>query len=219
MVRAFVQRHGLSPTLTALVLSALTVLMAVRFIGLTEAPPGFYVDEAAIAAQIICVRTTGADADGNPWPLFADVLGGGQVSPPTLYLGALWTALLGDGVASFRSLAGAAGVVILISLALVTWRLGAQPLAVPAIRQLAMAIPPVTGVLGPHHRGGHLGGCAGSICVRQPFRSAVGSRHGLARLRAAVGGGGLRLSAATPRNSIPTVKLLSHLSGINSIGV
>mgnify|MGYP003111554166 FL=1 len=141
MVRAFVQRHGLSPTLTALVLSALTVLMAVRFIGLTEAPPGFYVDEAAIAAQIICVRTTGADADGNPWPLFADVLGGGQVSPPTLYLGALWTALLGDGVASFRSLAGAAGVVILISLALVTWRLGAQPLAVPAILLIAASSP------------------------------------------------------------------------------
>jgi len=54
----------------------LALLIVARFTGLDRAPPGFYVDEAAIAAQVICLRTTGADADGNPWPLFAPVLGG-----------------------------------------------------------------------------------------------------------------------------------------------
>jgi len=103
----------------------LALLIVARFTGLDRAPPGFDVDEAAIAAQVICLRTTGADADGNPWPLFAPVLGGGQASPPTLYFGALWTAIGGDSVASFRALAAFAGVVIITSVVAVTASLSA----------------------------------------------------------------------------------------------
>lgn len=41
-------------------------LIASRFIGLDQSPPGFYVDEAAIAAQVMCLRSTGGDAQENP---------------------------------------------------------------------------------------------------------------------------------------------------------
>ena len=116
---------GLSRPLGGFLGALLALLIVARFTGLDRAPPGFYVDEAAIAAQVICLRTTGADADGNPWPLFAPVLGGGQASPPTLYFGALWTAIGGDSVASFRALAAFAGVVIIASVVAVTASLSA----------------------------------------------------------------------------------------------
>lgn len=99
------------------ILLILVLLLSLRFWNLQEAPPGFYVDEAAIAAQVICVRQSGRSLQGEPWPLFAEVLGGGQASAPTLYLGAAWTTLFGDSVAAFRGLAAAAGLIILAAVA------------------------------------------------------------------------------------------------------
>lgn len=132
---------GLSRPLGGFLGALLALLIVARFTGLDRAPPGFYVDEAAIAAQVICLRTTGADADGNPWPLFAPVLGRGQASPPTLYFGALWTAIGGDSVASFRALAAFAGVVIITSVVAVTASLSAQAVAIPLAALLALSSP------------------------------------------------------------------------------
>jgi hypothetical protein len=132
---------GLSRPLGWALGALLALLIVARFTGLDRVPPGFYVDEAAIAAQVICLRTTGADADGNPWPLFAPVLGGGQASPPTLYLGALWTAVWGDGVASFRGLAAFAGMVIIASVVAVTASWSAQSVAIPLAALIALSSP------------------------------------------------------------------------------
>lgn len=96
-----------------------------RFVALETSPPGFYVDEAAISAQVICLRQSGADLHGQRWPLFSQVLGGGYATPAYLYTGALWTALFGDSITSFRSMValfGALTVVGVFFLALRLWR-------------------------------------------------------------------------------------------------
>ncbi len=88
----------------------------VRFAGLETSPPGFYLDEAAIATQIACVRQTGADAFGNRLPLFSPVLGGGFAHPPYLYAGVAWTSVFGDSIGSLRALAAAFSLVMLLGL-------------------------------------------------------------------------------------------------------
>lgn len=87
-----------------IVMTIVFVATAARFAFLELAPPGFYIDEAAISAQVICLRQSGADLLGNHFPLFAQVLGGGYATPAYLYSGAAWTALFGDSIASFRGL-------------------------------------------------------------------------------------------------------------------
>lgn len=90
-------------TLITLLLLLSVILIISRFVALGTIPDGFFLDEAAIATQVICVRETGADAQGSSTPLFAPVLGGGQASPVLLYPAALWTAIAGDSIASLRS--------------------------------------------------------------------------------------------------------------------
>ncbi|RYZ76386.1 MAG: hypothetical protein EOP05_05190, partial [Proteobacteria bacterium] len=89
-----------------LLVAALVFLAGLaRFAFLELAPPGFYIDEAAISAQVICLRQSGADLFGHHLPLFADVLGGGFATPAYLYSGVVWTSIFGDSVSSFRGLA------------------------------------------------------------------------------------------------------------------
>jgi hypothetical protein len=115
--------HRTHPT-RAIVLLVTVVAVIARFVALEASPPGFAEDEAAISAQIICVRETGADATGTRWPLFVSVLGGGHTNAPYLYSGLLWTAAVGDSIASFRALAalfGAFTVAGVWFLGLVLW--------------------------------------------------------------------------------------------------
>ena len=95
------------------------------FVFLEKSPPGFFVDEAAISAQIICVRQSLHDLHGKLLPLFSEVLGGGFTTPVQLYLGAAWTSVFGDSIASFRSLAalfGALTVLGVFKLAMDLWQ-------------------------------------------------------------------------------------------------
>lgn len=108
-----------------LIITFVVFAAAIRFVGLEHSPPGFYIDEAAIAAQVICIRQTGMDAQGRSWPLMTDVLGGGYATPATLYSGAMWTAAFGDSIASFRAFAafhGALTVIGVFLLAFALWR-------------------------------------------------------------------------------------------------
>ena len=84
-----------------------------RFVDITESPPGFYIDEAAISAQVICVRQAGQNLQGQKWPLFTEVLGGGYATPAYLYPAAVWTSLFGDSIASFRSFAAFSSVLFI----------------------------------------------------------------------------------------------------------
>ncbi len=97
-----------------------------RFVGVTHGPPGFYIDEAAISAQVVCTRQSGGiDVYGNSWPLFSQVLGGGYITPVYLYGGILWTSLFGDSIEAFRSFAAFWGFLTIVGvffLARSLWR-------------------------------------------------------------------------------------------------
>ncbi len=96
------------------VLAIILIWSVLRFVNLEQSPPGFYVDEAAISAQVICIRQSGHDMHFKKLPIFSEVLGGGYATPVTLYGGALWTALFGDSIVSFRSFAAFFGLLTLI---------------------------------------------------------------------------------------------------------
>ncbi|HZP99497.1 MAG TPA: hypothetical protein VFB13_08160 [Reyranella sp.] len=101
-------------------LIALVGLMgAVRFAGLDAVPPGFFVDEAAGAANVICFKQTGAGELGGTWPLFFaayDSHMGAYFSAPYIYPLVAWTSVFGDGIASFRAFSAAVSVLSLAGL-------------------------------------------------------------------------------------------------------
>ncbi len=87
-----------------LLIVVVTVAGALRFFSVSQSPPGFYIDEAAISAQVICLRQSGTTLAGEKWPLFTEVLEGGYLSPSYLAPALVWTTLFGDSIVSFRSM-------------------------------------------------------------------------------------------------------------------
>lgn len=90
--------------LAALIFVAL-VMGAVRFFWIESSPPGFYVDEAAGAANVLCLKQTGAGELGDPWPIFFpayDRQMGAFFTAPYIYPLAAWTGLFGETIGSFR---------------------------------------------------------------------------------------------------------------------
>lgn len=84
-------------------LVSLTLIAAgARFLGVTKSPPGFYIDEAAISAQVLCVQQSGHNLQGQHLPLFTEVLGGGYLTPAYLYPAVAWTTLFGGSIESLR---------------------------------------------------------------------------------------------------------------------
>ncbi len=106
-------------------LSLIIAINLARFVGLDVSPPGFYVDEAAGAAQVICLQQTGSDFFNHPYPLFVDGFEGGFYTPIFIYGEYLWSALLGHSVAAFRSFSALATCLTILFLCL--WVRGRQP--------------------------------------------------------------------------------------------
>ncbi|HXI14456.1 MAG TPA: hypothetical protein VNM92_17700 [Thermoanaerobaculia bacterium] len=81
------------------------IMSLLRFVALDETPAGFYVDEAAGAANILCMATEGVGEAGSRYPLFfPEFPGTGTFFTPTyVYSGALWTKLFGTSVATLRA--------------------------------------------------------------------------------------------------------------------
>jgi hypothetical protein len=85
-------------------ISFIIFLNAWRFIGLEISPPGFYLDEAAGATQIICLKETWKDFYGNSAGLFtAGFPGFGLYTPIYVYGEMVWTTALGNSIWAFRS--------------------------------------------------------------------------------------------------------------------
>src|SRR5258706_12172802 len=71
---AFLRRHRLVVTLVGI-----TVLFFFYIDKVSTNPPGFYIDESAIAYNAYCIAHTGAGEFGNRFPLFFPVYTGGLV--------------------------------------------------------------------------------------------------------------------------------------------
>jgi len=78
------------------------LVLLVKLVGLTTAPPGFFLDEAIAAANAICLKQTGRSESNLLRPIFFPAPG--TVFPPTLiYFNAFWSLLFGDSPWAFRS--------------------------------------------------------------------------------------------------------------------
>ncbi len=90
--------------LSRLSIALLLIVLAfnvIRFIGLETSPPGFYIDEAAISTQVLCVRQTGSDFYHDHLPLFSHEFGA-FTTPPYLYGQVMWTSIFGDSTGALR---------------------------------------------------------------------------------------------------------------------
>src|SRR6266852_3909522 len=70
-------------------LLGITFLFLAYLDGVSTNPPGFYIDECAIAYNAYCIAHTGAGEFGNRWPLFFPVYTSGWIqyaNPTQIYL-------------------------------------------------------------------------------------------------------------------------------------
>ena len=94
----------------------IAVLSGLRLVGLSHAPPGFYVDEAAGAAHVLCISQTGSDVWNQSHPLFSSGLGGGFYTAPYLYGQVIWTRMFGESIQAFRSFPAVLTLITLLML-------------------------------------------------------------------------------------------------------
>lgn len=82
----------------------ISLIVGIRFFGLETSPPGFFLDEAAGASNILCLIQDGKDFHGQSWPLFSAAFEeAGFYTPIYLYGQYLWGHLVGSSIAGFRS--------------------------------------------------------------------------------------------------------------------
>ena len=90
------------------------VAAAARFYRLPQSPPGFYRDEAAVAAQVICLSQSGRTLDGSHWPFMTPVLGGGYSTIVWQAPAAGWSRVAGTSIGAFRGFAALCGVLLIV---------------------------------------------------------------------------------------------------------
>lgn len=81
-----------------------------RFYRTADFPPGFYRDEAAVSAHVLCLAQSGRTLDGARWPLMAPVLGGGYSTIAWQAPAAAWTRVAGGSIGALRAFAALCGV-------------------------------------------------------------------------------------------------------------
>ena len=81
----------------------LLLLNSLKFIGLENSPPGFYIDEVAGAVQALCLRETGRDFYGDFLPLFVPGVNDAFYTPVYLYGQAAWITVFGKSIFVFRA--------------------------------------------------------------------------------------------------------------------
>ncbi len=92
------------------ILVGIVFLQVLRFWNLDTAPSGFYVDEAAGAAHVMCLLETGTSFHGDFLKLFYSSLGGGYTTSVFALMQSVWTFFMGTSVIDFRAFSVFSGV-------------------------------------------------------------------------------------------------------------
>jgi hypothetical protein len=122
-------------------IAILIVAAAARFYRLPQSPPGFFRDEAAVAAQTICLSQSGRTLDGSRWPLMTPVLGGGYSTIAWQGPAVAWSRVAGTSIGAARSFAALCGVLLIGGVFLFA-RFATGSKQVAAYSALAAAISP-----------------------------------------------------------------------------
>lgn len=107
----WIRKQGLIGTVLVILIAGFSAL---RLCWLSSSPPGFYIDEAAISAQVICLRQSGTTLLGDSFSLFTPVLGGGYLTITYALPAIAWTSIFGDSVSSFRAMSAFFSVLLIL---------------------------------------------------------------------------------------------------------
>ncbi|MFZ2125538.1 MAG: hypothetical protein WA087_03575 [Candidatus Saccharimonadales bacterium] len=94
------------------------VLVILHFLVLTVSPPGFYIDEAATGSHVVGMLNNQTNANGQPWPIFSESLGGGYTTPTYLYPLTMWSMIFGDSEYSLRAFSQFATILAILFIGL-----------------------------------------------------------------------------------------------------
>lgn len=97
----------------ALLVTAVVVVVVglIQFNGLTDRPPGFYLDESSYAYNAWTIAQHGVDEHGLGWPVIFEALPGDWKSAPYSYLLAVIFKVTGPSILAARLLGAVAGLV------------------------------------------------------------------------------------------------------------
>jgi 4-amino-4-deoxy-L-arabinose transferase-like glycosyltransferase len=108
------------------VLAATIVAMTgLHFYGLSEAPPGLYVDEASMGYAAWSISLDGRDEHGASWPLFFESLGDWK-SPISIYLTAAVVKVFGLSIPIVRGVPSALNLLAAALLGVLVWQIFRQ---------------------------------------------------------------------------------------------
>jgi 4-amino-4-deoxy-L-arabinose transferase-like glycosyltransferase len=110
-----------------------------RFIGLEKVPYGLSTDETLSGLHVACLAQTGAAADGQRWPLFANGFAGGLYTPTYLYSLYAWTRLFGISISAVRGFSAAVTVAGIIGVGMLARTLAGRRAALLAVTAAALS--------------------------------------------------------------------------------
>lgn len=105
--------------------TAIVVVVGLHFYGLSEAPPGLYVDEASMGYAGWSISLDGRDEHGAVWPLFFESFGDWK-SPISIYLTAAAVKLFGLSIPIVRGVPSALNLLAAAAQGVLVWRLFRQ---------------------------------------------------------------------------------------------
>ena len=98
------------------------VVLVVQFTGMTDRPPGYYIDESSFSWNAWTLDMAGVDEHGRSWPLFFEAFGDWKTAP-YIYLLAAVFAVTGPSILAARTVSAIAGVLMVAFLGTLAWRM------------------------------------------------------------------------------------------------
>jgi 4-amino-4-deoxy-L-arabinose transferase-like glycosyltransferase len=112
----------LNRVLWILALALIFVGLGARFVALEMSPPGFFIDEAAGAVNVICLSTEGTNESGVSFPFFFPQFGA-FFTPVYVYFGAAWIKIFGTSIGAFRAISAFFTLLAIAGVGAIAYRL------------------------------------------------------------------------------------------------